>query len=232
MKRLIVFLSCAVLLTTPARAPFTTMRQATAAPNALGGNLIVNGDAESSPGAPDDTTVLSPAGWKVSPHFSVVQYGASGGFPGLASPGPILRGKNFFAGGPDAALSTATQHRDVSSAAIVIDRKVLYTVSGYFGGYTSQGDFATLTIQFLNASGTRLGSVRIGDVTPRDRNDVTGLLKRSATGRVPPGTRSISIVLTMTRKDGSYNDGSADNLSLVLRSAIRHKRQAGTPSGG
>jgi hypothetical protein len=33
---------------------------------------------------------------------------------------------------------------------------------------------------------------------------------------VPPGTRQVEIKVVMTRTDGAYNDGYADNLSLVL----------------
>ncbi len=232
MKRVVLLLSCAILLSMPTFAIPGAMRQAGAAPSVLGTNLIVNGDAESSPGAHDDTSVLPPVGWKASAGFTAVQYGASGGLPGPASPGPSSRGKNLFAGGPNVAASTATQSIDVSAAAADIDRDVSFTVSGYFGGFGNQGDSATMALRFLNAGGTQLGSVNVGGVTPKDRHDVTGLLRRSKTGRLPPGTRSIAVTLTMTRQFGSYNDGYADNLSLVLRIAKLKKHERGAPIGG
>jgi hypothetical protein len=43
------------------------------------------------------------------------------------------------------------------------------------------------------------------------------MLKRSAKALVPVGTRAALVTLTMTRASGSYNDGYADALSLVLR---------------
>ena len=107
-----------------------------------------------------------------------------------------------------------------------------YRVSGYFGGYADQSDYAALSISFISATGGTLGSRRIGGVTPQARSDQTGLLLRAATGYVPPGTRSINVVLTMVRLDGSYNDGYADNLSLVLSPAKKHYRAGGTPGGG
>jgi hypothetical protein len=58
--------------------------------------------------------------------------------------------------------------------------------------------------------------VQLGPVTADDRNGLTSLLLRSQNGPVPPGTRQIHVVLTMTRLDGDYNDGYADNISLSL----------------
>jgi hypothetical protein len=35
-------------------------------------------------------------------------------------------------------------------------------------------------------------------------------------GRVPPGTRDIEVTVKITRFGGTYNDGAADNLRLLL----------------
>jgi len=53
-------------------------------------------------------------------------------------------------------------------------------------------------------------------VLAADRNRATGLVLRSASAPVPPGTRRIAVTLTMTRTEGTSNDGYADNLSLTL----------------
>jgi hypothetical protein len=45
---------------------------------------------------------------------------------------------------------------------------------------------------------------------------MTKFLEQSSNGPVPMGTRSVLVVLSMTRQEGSSNDGYADNLSLVL----------------
>ena len=45
------------------------------------------------------------------------------------------------------------------------------------------------------------------------------MLERGTSGGLPVGTRSINALLQMTRTDGAYNDGYADNLSLVLTAA-------------
>lgn len=57
----------------------------------------------------------------------------------------------------------------------------------------------------------------IGPVIATDRTNLTGLLLRQNSAVIPNGTRKLAALLTMTRTDGSYNDGYADNLSLILR---------------
>jgi len=179
-------------------------------------NLIVNGNAESGSGSPSGDIVSVPD-WTTAGSFTVVEYGAAGGFPTATDPGPTNRGLNFFAGGPSNPLSSAFQSIDESADAAVIDTgKVNFTLSGFLGGWDSQDDHAVLSATFLDNSGSDLGSASIGPVWAADRGDETGLLLRTTTGVLPIGTRTIDVLLTMTRDEGDYNDGYADNLSLVL----------------
>jgi hypothetical protein len=232
VKHFALLLTCMALLLAPDLIQPINVKHATAASSVLAGNLIVNGDAEGSSGVTNDTSVLAPAGWKVSAKFTVVQYGASGDFPTLTDPGPTTRGKNLFAGGPDNARSSATQQITLPATVVVTKRhKYYYELSGYFGGYASDTGYAALSIRFISGTGQRLGSRRIGGVTPQDRKDQTGLLPRGVDGTVPLGTRSIDVVLTMYSEQGSYNDGFADNLSLTLSPVKRVYRAAGSPGG-
>lgn len=186
-------------------------------PVALGANLIVNGDAEAGPGTPDAMKpVTDIPGWMTKGRFDVVAYGARGDVPAADDPGPPDRGKNFFTGGFNDPISTATQRVDVSSQSAAIDAGVTYTLSGWVGGYATQADGAVVAIQLTDANGRGLGQAEIGPVTPSDRGSRTSFLQRSASGVVPKGTRKIVVTVTMTRRDGAYNDGYADNLSLVL----------------
>jgi hypothetical protein len=73
-----------------------------------------------------------------------------------------------------------------------------------------------VTATYLSASGAALGTLTIGPVTAADRGGQTAMLPRSATGAVPSGTRSIQVVMTATREEGTFNDGYADNVSLSL----------------
>ena len=185
----------------------------------FGSNLVVNGDAETGAGSADGSVVAVP-GWTTSGNFTVVQYGASGGFPAATDPGPADRGSNFFAGGPSNGSSSATQTIDVAQEAAAINAGAAsYTLSGYLGGFAGQDDNAVFNAAFLGANGTVLGTDQIGPVLAADRSSQTGLLFRSSGGAVPIGTQSIAVDLQMTREAGSYNDGYADNLSLVLNPA-------------
>ncbi len=182
----------------------------------FGSNLVVNGNAETGAGSTDGSVVPVP-GWTTSGNFTVVQYGASGGFPAATDPGPANRGSNFFAGGPSNGFSSATQTINVSQEATAISAGTAsYTLSGYLGGFASQDDNAVFSATFLGANGSILGTGQIGSVFAADRGDQTGLLFRSSGGAVPVGTQSIAVDLQMTREEGDYNDGYADNLSLVL----------------
>lgn len=190
----------------------------------LNTNLVFNGDAETGIGDPNGNPVPSVPGWTTNNGtFTVVQYGGVGGFPLLTDPGPPNRGTNFFAGGNGGVISSAYQNIDVAGAAALIDaRAATCVLSGWLGGYASQDDNATLTATFLDATGTNtLGSVSIGPVLALDRTNNTGLLFRQSTAAVPAGTRTVQLLLVMTRSEGLFNDGYADNLSFVLQSAPR-----------
>jgi len=178
-------------------------------------NLILNPGAEAALGSSDGTPVKTPD-WTSAGEATAMKYGVEG-FAMQSDPGPPDRGKNYFCGGVDDDLSSLTQTVDVSAYGGAIDGgHVSFVLSGWLGGYAGQEDYATLTATFLDASGAKLGSQKLGPVTAEDRGDTTEMLERSATGSVPPGARSVKLVLEMVREEGNNNDGHADNLSLVL----------------
>lgn len=178
-------------------------------------NLIVNGDAESGTGSTDAAPVATP-GWTSTGEATALQYGA-GAYPQPTDPGPTDRGVNLFIGGQDDATSSLTQTIDLTADAASIDAGVVtYALSGWLGGYSSQEDYATLTVTFQDGTLTALGTGTIGPVTAEDRANITGLFQRGTTGNVPAGTRSALVVLAMVREAGTANDGYADNLSLTL----------------
>jgi hypothetical protein len=185
-------------------------------------NLIVNGDAESAAGSADDSSLVAIPGWTRHGNFNVMQYQSDdSSYLSTTSPGPSNRGKNFFYGGSengtDNTVTSATQTIDVSAAAVLLSSgKVKFVLSGWLGGYSDQNDNAVLRIQFVGATGQALGQASIGPVQGNARNSTTSLLQRSTNGVVPVGTTKIEVTLTMTKTDGSDNDGSADNLSLLF----------------
>ncbi len=179
-----------------------------------GHNLVLNPGAEAGPGTNNDTVVKVPD-WKQAGGFTAAQYAWGGGDITATTPGPKNRGKNYFYGGPDAARSTGTQMIKVAAAGISAG-KASYVLSGWLGGYSSQGDNAQVYMTFENAAGSSLAQTSLGPVTAGQRADSSELLFRQTTGAVPAATRTVVVKLVMSRTDGSDNDGMADNLSLVF----------------
>jgi hypothetical protein len=189
-------------------------------------NLLQNPGAEAGAGSTGSEGKTPPPGWSVTGDFSAVQYGASGGFPTTEVSSAIGGGKNFFAGGVS-EVSTATQAVDVSAFATAIDGgHQQVTLSGGLGGYANQADNMVVTATYLNSGGAALGTLTIGPVTEPERKAETTLLARGTNGTAPVGTRSIQVVMTSTRLDGSFDDGYGDNIVLSLGSV-----EAFGPSG-
>ena len=96
-----------------------------------------------------------------------VKYGTPRGFPTTSSPGPSTRGKNFFAGGSDnTANEIATQTISLASFATKIKGgAVTATAAGWFGGFSSQTDNASLVVTFKNSSGAVVATMTAGPVT-------------------------------------------------------------------
>jgi hypothetical protein len=194
-----------------------TAAVATAHP-AAGPNLIRNGGADAGPGAAN-ASLVSPSlpGWTRTPGFTAVKYSAGGGFPDATVGGPIGGKANFFAGGPNAATSSATQVVNVTRFKAPIDAgQRVATLSAHLGGYAGHRDSMSVTATFLGEAGTKLGVVKIGPVTAAERQQVTALIQKTASKPVPRKTRSIQVKLAARRTDPSYNDGYADNVSLTL----------------
>ena len=135
------------------------------------------------------------------------------------TPGPKPRGHNFFTGGevgPSPAGATQVVALKAYTAWAAAG-KAKFTLSGWFGGFSDQRDYSTLTVTWENAQGAVVGKPTvIGDVTHGQRKNLTGLLARSKSGSVPKAATQALLRLKMVRLDGGYDDGYADNLGLVL----------------
>lgn len=198
-------------------------------------NLLVNPGGElGDPSLSGYSSVTMP-GWTVTGTPTVIKYGTRVRLPSpLASPGPtlpaalgFLRSNNGppdggvqFLGGGNVATSTLTQTVDLSSAASEIDTgTVPYALSGWLGGYISDPSATSVTVGFLAANQSQLGTGKIGPVTIFDRWSKTMLLKRETAGTIPAGTRSTRVVVTFrdcNLAPGNYNHAYADNLSFTV----------------
>jgi hypothetical protein len=162
--------------------------------------LIVNGGAEQG---------LS--GWHTVAGTPVVlRYDTGQGYPGPGDPGPAQRGAAFFGGGTT-PLSALRQRVALPG------RPSRFSISAWLGGYASQQDGARLSVEFLDGAGTPRGLVVLGPLTAEERGGRTGLFERTASGTVPPGSRTAVVTLQLTRSGGGMsNDGYADNISFTI----------------
>lgn len=173
----------------------------------LGSNLVQNGHAEAG---------LD--GWSAFGGvdlFTAAEYGPNWVLP--TQPGPEDRGVNLFVGG-GVAYAAGYQVLDLSDipADALAAGSLGYSLTGWLGGWLTQGDHVKVTAQFFDAGSVLLGSAALGPTTPADRNNDTGLTFFATAGSVPANTRSITLVMEMTRLSGGDNDGYADNLAFTL----------------
>ncbi|MEE4546851.1 hypothetical protein V2S66_33405 [Streptomyces sp. V4-01] len=193
---------------------------------ALNANLIANPGAEHSTavtdlGAPSGDTQYVPDCWQASSPMDAP--GAV--LESLASSVPGQTGSRTFYGGYDYdspqisvvnITTTATQMIDVGS----LDAGgKSYTLTGAIGGYTTQGDYATVTAAFEDGQGATLGTAAIGPVNAAQRGNATSLVPEAAVGTVPAGTEKILVTVASTGVSAGYGiDGRADDLDLTIAS--------------
>jgi uncharacterized protein (TIGR03437 family) len=159
----------------------------------FGTNLLVNGDAETDP----RTDMGYPVpGWNADTYLAVWKYGDYQ-MPAKTDPGPSDRGTYFFTCPSNHNQCRAYQNVDFSTASKLVDAgKVVYTLSGWFGGDTNYPDNADATVTFYDASNAAMGSAtRIGPVTNANRGGKRGLWQQSTSATVPANARSAQINL-------------------------------------
>jgi hypothetical protein len=107
-----------------------------------------------------------------------------------------------------------------SDAVVLTVGDANYAFSGYLAGYTSDGDFTTINVEFFSDGGgtTSLGTTLLasGDVegsstTPSGAWNADNWSLYTANGTVPAGTSSFRMIY-----GGAGNDTYADNLSFTV----------------
>jgi len=189
----------------------------------FGGNLLVNGNAETDTQMPDadkETYLYPVPGWNPHADFRAAKYGASWQ-PLKTDHIPPDGGTYLF--GCESARDTcpAWQSIDFSTANKLVDGgKVSYTLSAWLGGNTNYPDNADVSVAFYDASGKKVGGAAIGPVTNEERQGLIGLWQEKAEGTVPAGARSARVTLTF-HKLGPPTDNLnayADNIAFQLDS--------------
>jgi hypothetical protein len=190
-------------------------------------NLLANGDGESGIAVSDGTSHYCPQGWTCEsgsyygPDMTLMTYGSLVGFPTSSEGARIGGGKSFFVGGPNSARSISDQLVDLSAAGNEIDAgQVQYTLGGCLGGKADDPDDTTIYVYFYTgppaAGGAYISGANKRGPSPAARDNKTQLLPVSTVAAVPARARVAQVIVDMSRQNGSYNDGSADNLSFSL----------------
>ncbi|MEN8675506.1 hypothetical protein [Nocardioides sp.] len=203
------------------------------------GNLIRNGSAEKTKGAPSDFTKVAIKGWKVTgtDQFTAATYAPKAPDPqayGIRlaknSPGPGGRRNKYFTGAyhtSSAETGRATQTIDLAKQRSLIKQGARFDLVGWLGGYAGNEDRMKVTVKWLNAKGRKAGRpARLKPVTLQDRDiltpgspgdEVTLLAKRTASGTVPRKARKARVTVQAVGASG-VRAAYADKLSLKLRS--------------
>ena len=178
-----------------------------------GKNLIKNPGAEAGRGVNAVGAFGAVPGWTVSAgQFGAASYAFPNGWFSARSKGPAKRGKNYFFGGTTTEAVTAPASvgtQTVALPASAVGRKA--TLSGWLGNYGQNR--SQVRAEFKDAAGAVLSRVRIG---PAVTIAGTDLGFRTRSGKVPAGTKQVTIVVIFSGGGAAYKLAGADNLSLVL----------------
>ncbi|ACU72741.1 NHL repeat containing protein [Catenulispora acidiphila DSM 44928] len=197
---------------------------------ALNSNLIENPSAEDSTtatalGAPlgDDQTVADC--WTSASPLSPpdgTQESRTSTYPGVTGSRVFYGGTNPSTVSIPGISTTGTQSVDLSALAVGGQP---FKLSADLGGYSTQGDYATVTAAFQDTKGATLSTAKIGPVTAAQRGNASSLIPQAWYGDVPAGTQKVVVTIaTVGVSSGANSDGTADNLNLTIG-------QSAVPSG-
>jgi hypothetical protein len=232
-SRLICLVSIAVLLAgcgdrRSGKMP-SSPRPAVSEPGheALGRNLLINGDAESVGSVDKPTEKNAPENWSRTTDVQSMKYGGIPDEWQSSKPGcPDGRERYFrLALAINEQTKVISQRIALSGAeAEIAAGQVECALGGWFGGWVASDASAKVEVDFLGANGAKLGTLATEPpdlaAAPKPEAGRAALVKQVATGPVPPGTTQIEarlVALRLTKNVDNNAVAAADNLSLVLR---------------
>ncbi|CAF5029557.1 unnamed protein product [Rotaria sp. Silwood1] len=180
--------------------------------------MLNNGDAETGP-CETDSNVMNPPGWTCNGEITQLAYNNTFIYSRVNTiPGTAPGGCLFY--GQISGYTSMWQTIDLTNYAdpsLIDTGTVEFNLSAWLGGFINQNDRAGVSVTFLNQANQTTGSVtNIGPVTDTDRGSVTSFLFRQATGFVPVGARSATVLVYIIRAAGNVNDGYVDNVNIFM----------------
>jgi hypothetical protein len=178
-------------------------------------NLVKNASFEAGSATGGYRAIAVPS-WQTLWNMTVVKYGAPNGFPTLAEGQRIAGGKKFFTMGNPASSNSgcyedgATQTIHIRNRNYAIDAGMVdVTFRAYMGTYDSQSDTAVATL-YAESDSTQRELITLNVTQTNSR-----MVSKSATARLPYGTRTLIAVLWAQNTQG-YCDAYFDRVSVVL----------------
>ena len=222
MRRFLVFADLAQIIVrvrSTARFAFATglgLLVLATAPQAAFGTVNLAQNAGAEAGQSGGGSIAAIPSWNTTSLFSVNNYGNGDG-PTVAVGQQAAGGSNYFWGGPNNALSTATQTIDVSGYASAIDTGRAPLLFGVFlGRKQGQRDHMDVKLETLDSSGTRHALISAFGGSPNTPATKTSVNPIAGSVTTPKGTRTLRLTMTATRLDGNNNDAYADNLVVIV----------------
>ena len=191
-----------------------TATAGTTACGICGKNLIKNPGADAGLGVMAPDAFGAVPGWtNVAGQFGAASYKFPNGWFSARSKGPKDRGKNYFFGGHTAAAAAVPA--SIGSQTIKLPAAAIgkaATLSGWLGNYVQNR--SQVRAQFEDEAGTLLSTVKIGPAVTIGGQDMSARIR---SGKVPAGTKQVTIVVTFAGGGAAYKLAGADSLSLILK---------------
>ncbi len=177
-------------------------------------NLVKNSSFEAGQATGGYRWIAVPS-WQTYGKMTVVKYGAPNGFPTLAEGQRISGGQKFFTMGtpPEGGSScqaVALQTIPIRGRNYAIDAGMVeVTFRLYMGTYDSQSDTAGAILR-AHSDGAQSDLITFNVSQTNSR-----MVSQTATGRLPYGTRSLTVILQSKNTQG-YCDAYFDRVSVVI----------------
>jgi hypothetical protein len=150
--------------------------------------------------------------------------GTGGPIRDYANGGPLAGGGNFYftsnatpAPSPDiTGPGQFSQDIDVSTGAsgnLIASGNAAYKVGAFFSSFSTDGDFGNIHLDFLNSSGSSLGTAVVSD------NDPSTWTQNFRGGPIPAGTAKVKLSVYGTALAGGP-DGYIDNVDFQVTNEV------------